>query len=226
MKYRILLVEDDRQIREIVTDYFSGRKEDEVTVTCACSGEEGLGRIMDGKFDLAILDIMLPGINGFELCRELRRGSSVPVIFLTARGQEEDKLRGYALGCDDYVVKPFSLAVLYAKARAMIRRAKGTDMDNIITVGDIRLYADQHAVYAGGEKVQLAPKEYELLQYFMEHPRQALARERLLIRVWGYDFDGMDRVVDNHIKKLRKKLGGAGKQIKTIVKKGYKLEER
>ncbi|MCM1136347.1 MAG: response regulator transcription factor [Clostridium sp.] len=225
MKFQILLVEDDGRIREVIEDYFSGRAEDEVAVISAENGEEGLEKIAEEKFDLVILDVMLPGISGFELCRELRKDSIVPVIFLTARGQEEDRLHGYMLGCDDYVVKPFSLAVLYVKARALIKRARGTVLDEAMRLGEVSLYPDKQLAYAGAEKLELTPKEFALLRYLMEHRGQAVSREKLLVSIWGYDFEGVDRVVDNHIKKLRKKLGKSGKQIKTVMKKGYKMEE-
>lgn len=228
MRYRILLVEDDVQIREVIEDYFSGRTEDEVSVVSAGDVDEGMERIAEGQFDLAIFDIMLPGASdagGFDLCRELRKDSVVPVIFLTARGQEEDKLYGYMLGCDDYIVKPFSLALLYAKVKALVKRARGMVGGNDIRVGKIRLIPEQNLAYAEGRKLTLSPKEFALLQYLMEHPRQVLSREKLLIQVWGYEFEGMDRVVDNHIRKLRKKLGKCRVQIKTVIKKGYRMEE-
>lgn len=230
----MLLVEDDNRIREIIEDYFTARKiisgtggsleEDEITVISAKDGDEGLARIVEGGFDIAVLDVMLPGTDGFALCRELRKESIVPVIFLTARGQEEDRLKGYTLGCDDYVVKPFSLAVLYAKARALVKRAKGMVLENVVEFGGIRLFPERRIVYAEGMELALAPKEFDLLRYLMEHRGQTVGRERALIAVWGYDFGGGERVVDNHIKKLRKKLGKCGKQIKTVIKKGYRMD--
>lgn len=225
MKYQILLVEDDAGIREVIADYFSAQ-EDEINIISAEDGEAGLLKIAEGKFDLAILDIMLSGLSGFDLCRELRKDNPVPVIFLTARGREEDKLHGYMLGCDDYVVKPFSLAVLYARVRALIKRARGTVLEEAIRLGGITLFPDRQLVRAEEKELMLTPKEFALLRYLMEHPNQVISREQLLVFVWGYDFEGVDRVVDNHIKKLRKKLGKNGRQIKTVVKKGYKIEER
>lgn len=231
MKYRMLLVEDDIQIRELIEDYFSSGHNiggscggDEITVISAKSGDEGLVRIAEENFELAVFDVMLPGTDGFELCRELRKDSIVPVIFLTARGREEDRLKGYMLGCDDYVVKPFSLAVLYAKARALVKRAKGMVIGEDMELGQLRLSPERGIAYAEGRQLPLAPKEFELLRYLMEHKGKVLSREKLLISLWGYDFDGGERVVDNHIKKLRKKLGKSGKQIKTIIKKGYRME--
>lgn len=234
MKLQMLLVEDDAGIREVIEDYFSSRKsipgagnkqeEDEITVISAGDGEEGLALIAEGGFDIVILDIMLPGMDGFSLCRKLRKDSAVPVIFLTARGQEEDRLKGYLLGCDDYVVKPFSLAVLYARVRALVKRAKGMVLENVMELGVVRLLPDRGIAYAGGEELALTPKEFALLRYLLENRGRTISRERILISVWGYDFEGSDRVVDNHIRKLRKKLGKYGKQIKTVIKKGYRMD--
>lgn len=234
MKLQMLLVEDDAGIREVIEDYFSSRKsipgagdkqeEDEITVISAGDGEEGLARIAEGGFDIVILDIMLPGMDGFSLCRKLRKDSAVPVIFLTARGQEEDRLKGYLLGCDDYVVKPFSLAVLYARVRALVKRARGMVLENVMELGGVRLLPDRGIAYAGGEELALTPKEFALLRYLLENRGRTISRERILISVWGYDFEGSDRVVDNHIRKLRKKLGKYGKQIKTVIKKGYRMD--
>ena len=234
MKLQMLLVEDDAGIREVIEDYFSSRKsipgagnkqeEDEITVISAGDGEEGLALIAEGGFDIVILDIMLPGMDGFSLCRKLRKDSAVPVIFLTARGQEEDRLKGYLLGCDDYVVKPFSLAVLYAMVRALVKRAKGMVLENVMELGGVRLLPDRGIAYAGGEELALTPKEFALLRYLLENRGRTISRERILISVWGYDFEGSDRVVDNHIRKLRKKLGKYGKQIKTVIKKGYRMD--
>lgn len=218
----------------MIEDYFSSRKsipgagnkqeEDEITVISAGDGEEGLALIAEGGFDIVILDIMLPGMDGFSLCRKLRKDSAVPVIFLTARGQEEDRLKGYLLGCDDYVVKPFSLAVLYARVRALVKRAKGMVLENVMELGGVRLLPDRGIAYAGGEELALTPKEFALLRYLLENRGRTISRERILISVWGYDFEGSDRVVDNHIRKLRKKLGKYGKQIKTVIKKGYRMD--
>ncbi len=234
MKLQMLLVEDDAGIREVIEDYFSSRKsipgagnkqeDDEITVISAGDGEEGLALIAEGGFDIVILDIMLPGMDGFSLCRKLRKDSAVPVIFLTARGQEEDRLKGYLLGCDDYVVKPFSLAVLYARVRALVKRAKGMVLENVMELGGVRLLPDRRIAYAGGEELALTPKEFALLRYLLENRGRTISRERILISVWGYDFEGSDRVVDNHIRKLRKKLGKYGKQIKTVIKKGYRMD--
>ena len=233
MKLQMLLVEDDAGIREVIEDYFSSRKsipgagnkqeEDEITVISAGDGEEGLALIAEGGFDIVILDIMLPGMDGFSLCRKLRKDSAVPVIFLTARGQEEDRLKGYLLGCDDYVVKPFSLAVLYARVRALVKRARGMVLENAMELGGVRLLPDRGIAYAGGEELALTPKEFALLRYLLENRGRTISRERILISVWGYDFEGNTRTVHVHITKLRKKLG-LDNYIKTVYKLGYRLE--
>ncbi len=224
MAYRILLVEDDNSIREVITDYFSGRQ-DGSEITSAADGSTGLELIQQGGFDLIMLDVMLPDIDGFSLCREIRRRSDVPVLFLTARAREEDVLYGYELGCDDYIVKPFSLAELYAKTQALLKRAKGMVLQRELVCGEIRLNPVTLAVYVNGKELELAPKEFAILKYLMEHKGWAVERETLLNKIWGYDYFGGDRTVDNHIKKLRKSLGSAGDQIKTVIKTGYKLTE-
>lgn len=225
MSYRVLLVEDDRQIREVVEDYFSDKGGGEFTVITAQDGEEGLELIRCEEYDLIMLDIMLPHVDGFTLCREIRSKSIVPVLFLTAKATEADLLHGYELGCDDYMIKPFSPAELYAKVNALLKRAKGMVINREIVCGKIHMNPITLEVSVSGENIELAPKEFALLKYMMEHKNCVLDRDTLLNRIWGYDFFGSDRVVDTHIKKLRKSLGEAGQQIKTVITKGYKLTE-
>lgn len=225
MAYTILLVEDDRQIQEVIEDYFSAKGDGLINVICAHDGDKGLSLIREKEFDLVILDVMLPEIDGFSLCREIRRDSIVPVLFLTARAREEDILYGYELGCDDYIVKPFSPAELYAKVNAQLKRAKGMVIEKELVCGKIRINLITLQVTAAGNKTELAPKEFALLKYLMEHKNWVVSRDTLLDKIWGIDYFGSDRVVDNHIKKLRKALGDAGKQIKTVVTKGYKLTD-
>lgn len=226
---RILLVEDDAQIREVVADYFLAKGEGRILLDCAKDGIEGRILTKQREYDLVLLDIMLPGMDGFSLCRSIREHSIVPIIFLTARGQEEDRLYGYSLGCDDYVVKPFSIAELFAKTQVLLKRSKGMLEANVLRSGDIELNPATFQVTvteAGtGKEVELPPKEYALLKYFMENKGIVLTRDMLLNRIWGYDYMGNDRIVDNHVKKLRKALGTAGTQIKTVVTQGYRLEE-
>lgn len=225
MAYHILLVEDDAQIREIIDDYFSEKGEGNFILYIAKDGDEGMERIYEQEYDLIILDIMLPGTDGFTICREIRQNSICPIIFLTARGREEDILYGYNLGCDDYVVKPFSLAELFAKVNAVIKRAKGMVGHALLTSGRITLNPATFEVKAGEQRIELPPKEYAILEYLLEHKGRVVERETLLTKLWGYDYEGNERVVDNHVKKLRKALGSAGGQIKTVITKGYKMEE-
>lgn len=226
MAYHILLVEDDMQIREIIEDYFSEKGGDKMELDIAKDGDEGMEKIYELEYDLVILDIMLPGIDGFTICKELRRKSICPVIFLTARGREEDLLYGYGIGCDDYIVKPFSLAELYAKVNALLKRAKGLIGATELTCGGISLNPEKLKVEVKGVTVELPPKEYALLKYLIENKGLVLEREVLLTKIWGYDYEGNERVVDNHIKKLRKALGNEGNIIKTVITKGYKMEDR
>ena len=223
MSYTALLVEDDAQIREIISDYFS--EKDDIRLFTAADGDTGLDMIRENEYDVIMLDIMLPGADGFTICREIRRKSIVPVLFLTARGSEQDITHGYALGCNDYIVKPFSLAALYGKLNALIKRSKGLTADKTITCGGISLDPVTFTVTADGDEVILAPKEYALLKYLMEHINWVMDRDTLLTRIWGADYYGSDRVVDNHIKKLRRALGNAGSQIKTVIGGGYKITE-
>lgn len=226
---RILLVEDDVQIREVIADYFLAKGAGSIVLDCAKDGIEGEILTKQRDYDLVLLDIMLPGMDGFSLCRSIRRQATVPIIFLTARGQEEDRLYGYSLGCDDYVVKPFSIAELFAKTQALLKRSRGMLNTNVLRAADIELNPAtfQVMVKTGDESrtVDLPPKEYALLKYFMENKGIVLSRDMLLNRVWGYDYMGNDRIVDNHVKKLRKALGTAGTQIKTVVTQGYRLED-
>lgn len=225
MVYRVLLVEDDDKIREIIADYISDKGDGIMELILAEDGEEGLERFYEMEFDLVLLDIMMPGMSGFELCRQMRQQSIVPIIFLTARGREEDILYGYNLGCDDYMIKPFSLAELYAKMTALLKRSKGMVCGNEMICGNILLNPIKYTVLVKGENIYLPPKEYILLKYLMEHKGIVVDRNTLLIRAWGYDYEGSDRVVDNHIKKLRKALGEAGSQIKTIITRGYRIDD-
>lgn len=225
MKYRMLCVEDDSQIREIIEDYFKSKTDNDFEVFSAENGIVAEKMLSENEYDLILLDVMLPYLDGFSLCRMIRRKSDVPVIFLTARTLEEDVLLGFETGCDDYITKPFSLAKLYAKCIALLNRAKGTVIDETITIGKIRINPNSMEVTVNGTKVDLANKEFELLKYLADHKNWVVSRDSILNAIWGYEYEGGDRVVDNHIKKLRKSLGSAGEQIKTVISKGYKLSE-
>lgn len=222
---RILLVEDDNQIREIIVDYFKSKYNETIFIEEAVAGGEGLDKFENGSYDLIMLDVMLPGIDGFSLCRSIRKKSDVPIIFLTARTAGDDVLYGYELGCDDYIGKPFSLPELMAKVKALLNRSKGLVTTKEFTCGNIILNPTTLAVRVGDEEIELPPKEFELLAYFMEHKDWVVTRESLLNRIWGADYFGGTRVVDNHIKKLRSMLGEEGKHIKTVISKGYKLSD-
>lgn len=220
MKSSVLIVEDEARIRDIVRDYFAAHGLD---CDLARDGEEALDLLRDHDYDAILLDIFMPHLDGFEVCAAVRRNSQVPILFLTALGGEEDMLRGYALGCDDYVTKPFSLAVLLAKTEALIRRSRGGGAETL-ACGAITLKPGRRACTVGGRLVALPPREYELLLCLMRNKGQVLRREQLLDKVWGIDFEGGDRAVDGRIKALRAALGPAGKQIRTVFKVGYKLE--
>lgn len=221
--YEALLIEDDREIRKIICDYFHYENPQRFVVSSAKDGYEGIRMGKEKDYDIIFLDIMLPGVDGFEVLRSLREGSIVPVIFLTARGREEDRLYGYSLGCDDYMIKPFSIKELSAKAKAILKRVGKESMNPVLQIGDISLNPATFQVTAAGCEVKLSPKQFALLKYLMENQGIVLSRDAILDRVWGYYYEGSDRVVDNHIKRLRKTLGFAGKQIKTVVTKGYTI---
>ena len=218
----ILLAEDEARLREIVRDYFAAHG---AACDLARDGEEALELLRENDYDAILLDVLMPGLDGFAVCRRLREGSGAPVIFLTALGGEEDVLRGYGLGADDYVTKPFSLAVLLAKTQALVRRSRGEAGAETLACGAIALEPGRRACTVDGAPVALPPREYGLLLCLMRNKGQVLSREQLLDKVWGIDFEGGDRAVDGRIKALRAALGPAGKQIKTVFKAGYKLEE-
>lgn len=221
MAYRLLIVEDEPRMREIITDYFGVKG---FVVTGAENGVEALERLEEEAFDIVLLDVMMPALDGFSVCRRIRKTSGVPVIFLTARSDEDDKLFGYELGADDYVTKPFSLAVLCAKSLSLVRRAKGRVCGDVLSLGGVVLDYQTRRVTANAEACILAPKEFELLAALMENRGAVLTREQLLMKVWGFDYFGNDRVVDNHIKKLRAALGSCAGCVKTVVKVGYSFD--
>lgn len=224
MKATILLAEDERDMREVLCDYFTAKSSGELTMISAPDGNTALHLIETQPFDLLLLDIMLPGTDGFALCRAAREQGDAPVLFVTAREDEQDKLYGYDQGADDYVVKPFSLAVLYAKAQALLRRSRGMTAAEVLRAGALELNPARGTVTADGQRIDLPPKEFALLRALMERKNRVLTRDELLDLAWGWDYDGTDRVIDGHIKKLRRALGKHEDYIKTVVKRGYKLE--
>ena len=222
MNYRILIAEDEPNLLNILADYF--RSKGDIPITAA-NGQSALELALEGEFDGVLLDIMMPGLDGFSVCRALRKNSDVPIIFLTALSDEEDKLYGYQLGADDYVTKPYSMSVLYAKLTALINRSRGSILtDDRLIAGQIMITLSSQRVRVGGKEVTLTPKEYALLLCLMRNRNTVLSREQLLVKCWGYDYEGEARAVDTHIKRLREKLGSAAECIKTVIKAGYKLE--
>lgn len=222
MAERILIVEDEARLREVLCDYFKS-KGDEPSE--AADGPTALALAAEREFDAVLLDIMMPGLDGFSVCRLLRQKSDVPIIFLTALSEEEDKLLGYELGADDYITKPFSMSVLYAKTTALIRRSRGSMSEgDSLRVGEIRLDLAARRVYVEGKELALTPKEYALLLCLAQNRGVVMSREQLLVKCWGHDFEGDSRAVDTQIKRLREKLGKHADCIKTVIKAGYRLE--
>ena len=222
MNYKILIAEDESNLREILCDYFSSKGELPIAVG---NGIRALELLNEHDFDAVLLDIMMPELDGLSLCRAVRKTNDVPIIFLTALSDEEDKLLGYELGADDYVTKPFSMSVLYAKTVALIKRnQKNVLAGDRMESGGITLELSERRVLAGGKEVALTPKEFSLLRCLMQNRNIVMSREQLLIKCWGYDYDGDTRAVDTHIKRLREKLGDHAGCIKTVIKAGYRLE--
>lgn len=220
--YRILIAEDEPRLLAVLCDYFRSRGDAPVP---ASDGAQALEIAREQEFDGVLLDIMMPRLDGLSVCRALRRRSDVPIIFLTALSDEEDKLLGYELGADDYITKPFSMAVLYAKLMALINRSRGSiRAGNRLTAGTIELELSSRQVWVGGSAIALTPKEYALLECLMRNKNMVLSREQLLVKCWGYDYEGEARAVDTHIRRLRDKLGSAAALIKTVIKAGYMLE--
>ncbi len=216
----ILIVEDEKNIQEIIAEYM---RRSSHTCFTADDGTDALMILKNNPMDLMILDIMMPNLDGFTVCKLAREISNLPIIMLTAKGSEDDKLKGYDLGADDYMTKPFSPKVLLAKANALLRRSPVLLADTI-NAGKISLTPASHKVFVDGQEIVLTHKEYELLHFFMVNPEQIFSREQLLNRIWGYDFEGTTRTVDTHIKTLRQKLGDEGKHIVTLIRSGYKFE--
>ena len=216
----ILIVEDEKKMQDIIAEYM--RKGGHTCFT-ADDGIEALLILKSNPMDLMILDIMMPHIDGFTICKMAREMSNMPIIILTAKSDEEDKLKGYEYGADDYMTKPFSPKILLAKANALLRRISVTPKDTI-SAGKITISPAAHKVFLDGTEIALTHKEYELLYFFVSNPGQVFSREQLLNRIWGYDFEGNTRTVDTHIKTLRQKLGSEGKSIVTLIRSWYKFE--
>ena len=221
MKNRILVVDDESRMRKLIRDFLV-RKEFEVLE--AGDGEAAVDLFFQEKdIDLIILDVMMPKMDGWEVCRTIRKHSQVPIIMLTAKGEERDELHGFELGADEYISKPFSPKILVARVEAILRRSGSLNTD-VLSLGGIVLDKTAHQVTVDGESVELSFKEFELLEYFMENQGIALSREKILNNVWNYDYFGEARTIDTHVKKLRSKMGSKGDYIKTIWGMGYKFE--
>lgn len=219
---KILVVDDESRMRKLVRDFLVKKGYDVVE---AGDGEEALDKFYaDKEIALIILDVMMPKMNGFEVCKEIREHSKVPIIMLTAKGGENDELNGFELGVDEYISKPFSPKILVARVEAILRRTNHTDEPQILTAGAITIDQSAHIVTIDGKQVDLSYKEFELLTYFIENAGIALSREKILNSVWNYDYFGDARTIDTHVKKLRSKMGTHGDYIKTIWGMGYKFE--
>lgn len=225
MSFRLLIVEDSPELLEAASDFFREEGAGLWDIVTASDGNDALAKVQNGSFDLMILDIMLPGASGFEICKAARKISDCPIIFLTALGSENNILKGYETGCDDYVVKPFSLRHLYAKSLALLKRAKKSSDGDTLRCGSISLNKKTMLVTVKGRETAINAREYFLLVYLLENKESVLTRQSILEHVWGDDLDVNDRVVDNTIRRLRESLGAASSQIKTVIGRGYRLTE-
>ena len=219
---KILVVDDESRMRKLVKDFLTKKG---FAVIEAGDGEEAVDKFFEVKdIALIILDVMMPKMDGWQVCREIRQYSKVPIIMLTAKSDEKDELQGFDLGVDEYITKPFSPKILVARVEAILRRSNVLAADDTMEAGGIELNKAAHEVLIDGKSVELSYKEFELLAYFMSNQGVALSRERILNNVWNYDYFGDARTIDTHVKKLRSKLGAKGEYIKTIWGMGYKFE--
>ncbi|MBD5491342.1 MAG: response regulator transcription factor [Lachnospiraceae bacterium] len=222
-RLKILVVDDEARMRKLVRDFLV---KNHYEVVEAADGAEALDLFFEqNDIDLVILDVMMPKMDGWQVCREIRAYSKTPIIMLTAKTDERDELLGFELGVDEYISKPFSPKILVARVEAIFRRTGQAAAESVVEAGGIRLDKQAHSVTVSGEPVDLSYKEFELLAYFMENKGIALSREKILNSVWNYDYFGDARTIDTHVKKLRSKMGEKGELIKTIWGMGYKFEE-
>lgn len=221
-KLKILVVDDEDRMRKIVHDFLVRAGYEVIE---AADGEEAVDIFYENRdIALIILDVMMPKMDGWEVCREIRKESKVPIIMLTAKSDERDELKGFDLGIDEYVTKPFSPRALVARVEAILRRTESSQAEDRIELGGIVVDKSAHTVSVDGKPVELSFKEFELLTYFMENNGIALSREKILNNVWNYDYYGDARTIDTHVKKLRSKLGSKGELIKTVWGMGYKFD--
>lgn len=219
--YKILLIEDDVDIRQIIIKYFHKR---DMEVIEAMDGYSGLSK-MNESIHLVLLDIMMPGIDGYEVCYQIRQKYQCPVIFISALSEEENQLKAFEYGGDDYIAKPFLPSVLYAKCLAICKRQSMQNSHNTKEYGHLKIDYTNHQVYINHQEIELTHKEYLLLEYLTQNAHQLLSREQILNKIWGYDYYGQGRAVDTYIKKLRKKLGKYQYYIHTVFKVGYIFKE-
>ena len=219
---KVLMVDDESRMRKLVSDFLTRKG---YQVIEAGDGEEAIDKFYEDKnISLIILDVMMPKMNGWDVCRQIRKNSNVPIIMLTAKSDEASELNGFDCGADEYISKPFSPKILTARVDALIRRSYSIDSSELIDVGGIVIIKAAHIVKIHDEEIDLSFKEFELLTYFVDNKGIALSREKILNNVWNYDYFGDARTIDTHVKKLRKKLGDKGDYIKTIWGMGYKFE--
>ena len=221
-KEKILIVEDESRMRKLIRDFL---EREGYKIIEAADGMEAMERFYEDKeIELIILDVMMPRMDGWQVCKEVRQNSKVPIVMLTARAEEQNELKGFELGVDEYISKPFSPKILVARVGALLKRAKHAVEEATVNAGGIEIDKAAHLVKIDGENIDLSVKEFELLTYFVENQKIALSREKILNNVWNYDYFGDARTIDTHVKKLRSKMGEKGNYIKTIWGMGYKFE--
>lgn len=220
--YKILIADDEIKIRETLSDYLTAKG---FSVTLAKDGESAVYSAESESFDLIILDVMMPRKDGLTACKEIREFTDIPILFLSALGEEENLLKGYRYGGDDYIVKPFPLSVLCEKITAMIKRHKGVGADHSISESGVRLNLKTRQVFCGEREISLPPKDFELLLLLMQNKGTILSRDIILNKIWGYDFDGDNRTVDTHIKRIRKAMGDKAGLIVTKTGLGYSFKK-
>ncbi|KUF37380.1 MULTISPECIES: response regulator transcription factor [Lysinibacillus] len=220
MNYKILVIEDDLEIQELIKQFL---KTQNYTLAVASDGVEGIKKLNTQPFDLILLDVMMPNLNGFEVAKMIRSQSNIPIIFLTALEEEQDQMKGFDLGIDDYITKPFSFHVLIRRVQAILRRSNYKNRGNDLHFNELNVDCDGYKAYVNKEEISLTTKEFEILQLLLHNEKKVLTREIIVEKVWGYDYSGETRMIDTHIKNLRKKLNIP--YIKTVKGIGYKIDE-
>lgn len=220
MNYKILVIEDDLEIQELIKQFL---KTQNYTLAVASDGVEGIKKLNTQPFDLILLDVMMPNLNGFEVAKMIRSQSNIPIIFLTALEEEQDQMKGFDLGIDDYITKPFSFHVLIRRVQAILRRSNYKNRGNDLNFNELNVDCDGYKAYVNKEEISLTTKEFEILQLLLHNQKKVLTREIIVEKVWGYDYSGETRMIDTHIKNLRKKLNIP--YIKTVKGIGYKIDE-